>query len=80
MKRLPVLFLLLLATGPGRGDGQKDSGPPRQPGDPTPEGIAFFEKRVRPILVGRCYKCHSAEGKKTIVGEGENAVAVEVQK
>lgn len=27
-------------------------------------GAEFFEKRVRPILVERCYECHS-EGKKT---------------
>ena len=32
-----------------------------------PEGIEFFEKRVRPILVDHCYKCHSA-GRK-IKGE-----------
>jgi hypothetical protein len=33
----------------------------------TPEGIAFFEKKIRPVLVEHCYKCHSAEaaaGKK----------------
>src|SRR3989442_3894633 len=24
-----------------------------------PEGIEFFEKRIRPILVDHCYKCHS---------------------
>src|SRR3954454_8208638 len=64
MKRLPVLLLLLLATGPGRGDGQKDSAPSRRAGGPPPAGIAFFEKRVRPVLVAHCYKCHSAEGKK----------------
>ena len=56
MKRLPLLFLLLLATHPARGDGQI--------GDATPEGIEFFEKRVRPVLVGHCYPCHSTEGKK----------------
>lgn len=21
----------------------------------------FFEKKIRPVLVGRCYRCHSAE-------------------
>ena len=42
MKRLQVLFLLLLATGPAHGDGQKDSGPARQAGIATPEGIEFF--------------------------------------
>src|SRR5688500_12684869 len=29
-----------------------------------PDGIAFFEKRVRPLLVKHCYSCHSAEAKK----------------
>ena len=31
----------------------------------TPEeGIAFFEKRIRPLLEDQCYDCHSAEAKK----------------
>jgi hypothetical protein len=29
----------------------------------SPEGAEFFEKRIRPILVDHCYKCHSATGK-----------------
>jgi len=29
----------------------------------TPEQLAFFEKRVRPVLVNRCYGCHSADTK-----------------
>jgi hypothetical protein len=32
--------------------------------DAPPEGIEFFEKRIRPILVTHCYECHSAESKK----------------
>jgi len=28
------------------------------------EGEAFFEQKIRPILVNRCYECHSAEAKK----------------
>jgi hypothetical protein len=28
------------------------------------EGDAFFEKEIRPLLVGRCYKCHSHEAKE----------------
>ena len=28
------------------------------------ERAAFFEKRIRPVLVERCYECHSAESKK----------------
>ncbi len=29
----------------------------------SPEGLAFFEKEVRPVLINRCYECHSAEKK-----------------
>src|SRR3954451_21067977 len=31
---------------------------------PTPEGVDYFEKNVRPILVDTCYKCHSAQSEK----------------
>ena len=27
------------------------------------EGIAFFEKNIRPVLANNCYKCHSAEAR-----------------
>ena len=30
----------------------------------SPESIAYFEKKVRPILVEHCYECHSADAKK----------------
>ncbi|RXS97598.1 PSD1 and planctomycete cytochrome C domain-containing protein [Silvibacterium dinghuense] len=30
----------------------------------TPAQLAFFEKKVRPILVNRCYNCHSAAFKE----------------
>jgi hypothetical protein len=30
----------------------------------TPSGAEFFEKRIRPILIERCYECHSANAKK----------------
>ncbi|MEK6235714.1 MAG: DUF1549 domain-containing protein, partial [Planctomycetales bacterium] len=32
------------------------------------EGIAFFEKKIRPVLAAQCYKCHAADSKKV---EGE---------
>lgn len=35
---------------------------------PTAEGIEFFEKRIRPILVDRCLECHGA-GAKEVQGE-----------
>jgi len=28
------------------------------------EGIEFFEKKIRPILVDHCYKCHAADSEK----------------
>ena len=30
----------------------------------TAEGLAFFEKKIRPVLVNNCYECHSAKAKK----------------
>lgn len=32
---------------------------------PSAAGLEFFEKKVRPILIERCYECHSAEAGKT---------------
>jgi hypothetical protein len=29
------------------------------------EGLAFFESKIRPVLVKECYACHSAEASKT---------------
>ena len=31
---------------------------------PDPKGVDFFETKIRPILVERCYECHSAESKR----------------
>jgi len=32
--------------------------------EPAREHLDFFEKKVRPVLVERCYECHSAAAKK----------------
>ena len=29
--------------------------------EPSPDGVAFFESKIRPVLVAKCYQCHSAE-------------------
>jgi len=29
-----------------------------------PEGLDLFEKRIRPVLVEKCYSCHSAKAQK----------------
>jgi hypothetical protein len=31
---------------------------------PTPEQVAFFEKKIRPVLIDQCYKCHAADAEK----------------
>ena len=31
---------------------------------PAPEDVAFFEQKVRPLLVEHCHSCHSTEAKK----------------
>ncbi len=36
--------------------------PPDMPA--TPEGIAFFEQHIRPVLVDKCYQCHSEKAEE----------------
>src|SRR5206468_1748882 len=40
--------------------------PPKIAGaaDAAPAGVEFFEKKIRPVLTDRCYKCHSAQSAK----------------
>src|SRR5262245_39862057 len=37
---------------------------PQARADATPEGIEFFEKKIRPVLVEHCHSCHSHQAKK----------------
>lgn len=39
------------------------SGTPLMAGASSEDGTAFFEKHVRPVLISRCYECHSTEKK-----------------
>src|SRR5437763_516891 len=32
--------------------------------EPSAAGVEFFEKHIRPVLVDKCYKCHSSESTK----------------
>lgn len=51
MKIFPIAVIVLaLAARPGFGESAE-------------EKVAFFEKKVRPVLVNRCYACHSADTK-----------------
>jgi hypothetical protein len=55
--RWRVLAGLVLVAGATRADA-------RPADSPTPEGVEFFEKKVRPLLVKHCYECHAADAKK----------------
>jgi hypothetical protein len=34
-------------------------------GEPDSKGIEFFENKIRPVLIDKCYSCHSQESKKS---------------
>ena len=55
MRSTPILlsFTVLAAIGTA------------QAAEPTKEQLDFFEKKVRPILSEKCYKCHSVEAGKS---------------
>ena len=44
---------------------------PIQAEEPTAEGLKFFESKIRPVLVQRCYQCHSEEAAAKDKLEGE---------
>lgn len=62
MRTRPLIALALLS--------------PTMPGflgaaEPDPKGVAFFESKIRPVLVEHCYSCHSSDttgGKKLKAG------------
>ncbi len=49
MRILVALFLMIFAS--------------RAIAAPEEAGVAFFEKKIRPVLVAHCYGCHSAQAK-----------------
>ena len=53
-KHLAILLVWVLIAGQGRGftEAAQDKA-----------GVEFFEKKVRPVLVKHCYRCHSADAK-----------------
>jgi hypothetical protein len=55
MGRFGVALVLLLFCGVPA---------PAEETAPTTEGIEFFEKKIRPVLVEKCYECHSQSAKE----------------
>jgi len=56
---LVAVMLAVVFTGAASGDEVKP-----KPAEASNEGIEFFEKKIRPVLVEQCYKCHSAEARQ----------------
>ena len=64
MRLLPVLLLAVLAGAPLlRAAVTLDPATPPGPAL-TAAQTEFFEKRIRPVLAEKCYKCHSADSEK----------------
>ena len=59
-------FRTFVTPAAKRGEPKKDA-PKLDPAPgkaPTADQLAFFEKKIRPVLVGKCVECHSAEKNK----------------
>src|SRR3954454_22548817 len=77
-----TLFSSLVSCGFASGQEPPGGAAPRKSGDTAPlvtgkdapdkaltaEATAFFEKRIRPVLVAECYGCHSPERVKKVKG------------
>jgi cytochrome c553 len=64
---LCLTILVVNAQPPRPGAKPKAKGEPATAGfndAPTDEQVAFFEKKIRPVLVAECYGCHSAKAEK----------------
>lgn len=59
---LRLVFFLTLALLMPAARARAQEGSNQNPADPAK--IEFFEKKIRPVLVERCYSCHSDEAKK----------------
>jgi Protein of unknown function (DUF1553)/Protein of unknown function (DUF1549)/Planctomycete cytochrome C len=55
MRSTPIILSLTVLAAMGTA----------QAAEPTKEQLDFFEKKVRPILSEKCYKCHSVEAGKS---------------
>jgi len=65
MRRLLLAFAVVLNPGiytPGSPPAAHAQAPDKQAPDKT--ALAFFENKIRPVLVKECYSCHSVDTKK----------------
>ena len=57
--RFIIFALILCAFSAAHGEKQKTASK-----KDTQAGIVFFENKIRPVLVNRCYECHSEDAEK----------------
>src|SRR5438046_5789437 len=58
---MPVKYLQLIFLPVALGVAAAIASPTTKP---SAEGIEYFEKNIRPVLVERCYRCHSKDAEK----------------
>jgi len=64
MKRPIALLGFLCASALTAGAALDADKPALPPEKPDASGTEFFEKKIRPVLSDKCYKCHSAQADK----------------
>ena len=68
INREEYLGLMTINATPGSGAPRTNPAPANQPAiteaPASAEQIGFFEKKIRPVLVERCYKCHAENAEK----------------
>jgi hypothetical protein len=57
-------FITLALGGIFLAASQRQAQTATQPQEPSPEGLEFFEKKIRPALAENCYACHSEKSKR----------------
>jgi len=70
----PLVVLVVLAAATGVTAAETAADPAAVATAADPAQIEFFEKKIRPVLVERCYECHSAEAAKAGKLEGKLAL------
>lgn len=64
LTRLSIYFVMVIATISSVAvGGESEQRPASGPADKSAAGVEFFEKKVRPVLVQHCDRCHSGSAK-----------------